>query len=250
MTFNMEGPMMSGMWVNPKTGDSFTVKDSFFQDNQYMVQTTDGRIIGYNQLSQYIQTDSKGLEAIKSQAKSKSNTTNQQIDEVPPEILSMVDQSNGTTTRDDSYSVLPDDMDLIYGTKTNRIPAPVTNSNTQNVSGSQSEEDIILTRTLRKTTGPQYSINIDWNQYPGKKIDMLTELMDIDVDDIVEYYIKQIDINELKDAYTKAVHSYIYSKSNMTVPEEDTTAKKSAEMQEKMAKVRAAKKTSKSEKEE
>lgn len=249
MTFNMEGPMMSGMWVNPKTGDSFTVKDSFFQDNQYMVQTTDGRLIGYNQLSQYIQTDSKGLEAIKSQAKSKSSA-DKPVDEVPPEILSMVDQSNGTATRDDSYSVLPDDMDLIYGAKSNRGSVQATNSAPTTVSHQQSEEDIILTRTLRKTTGPACSIDIEWNQYPEKKIDMLTELMDIDIENIVDYYVKQIDINELKDAYTKAVHSYIYSKSNIAVPEESVTTKKSTEMQEKMAKIRAAKKTSKSGKEE
>ena len=30
--FGTQGPMMSGYWVNPRTGDWFTVNDSFFED--------------------------------------------------------------------------------------------------------------------------------------------------------------------------------------------------------------------------
>ena len=45
MIFSGETPMMSGTWYNPQTGDSFTVADAFFQDNQYLVKTIDGRIL-------------------------------------------------------------------------------------------------------------------------------------------------------------------------------------------------------------
>lgn len=243
MTFNMEGPMMSGMWVNPKTGDSFTVKDSFFQDNQYMVQTTDGRLIGYDRLSQYIQTDSKGLEAIRAQAKSKDAAGNgsKQADAVPPEILSMVDQP---TSRDDSYSPLPDDMDIIYGNKTIKT----TTSPTIAVPNTtQSEEDIILARTLKKTASPEVRVDVCWNQYPGKKIDMLTELMDIDVDDIVDYYVRQIDVDSLKVAWTAAVRDYVYKKLNVeiTAVGQEEECNKVVNNQEKMAKVRTAKKLKK-----
>ena len=41
-------PMMSGTWVNPQTGHEFTVRDCFFQDGNFMVQTTDGRMLDYN----------------------------------------------------------------------------------------------------------------------------------------------------------------------------------------------------------
>ena len=50
LMFGMEGPNMEGTWYNPQTGDSFTVRNSFFQDNQYLVQTTDGRVLTYEQL--------------------------------------------------------------------------------------------------------------------------------------------------------------------------------------------------------
>ena len=41
MMFGGEGPVMQGTWYNPNTGDAFTVRDSFFEDNQYVVTTTD-----------------------------------------------------------------------------------------------------------------------------------------------------------------------------------------------------------------
>ena len=50
INFNMEGPIMDGTWYNPNTGDSFTVRDSFFEDNQFMVSTMDGRVLNYNQI--------------------------------------------------------------------------------------------------------------------------------------------------------------------------------------------------------
>ena len=40
MMFGGEGPVMQGTWYNPTTGDAFTVRDSFFEDNQYVITTT------------------------------------------------------------------------------------------------------------------------------------------------------------------------------------------------------------------
>ena len=48
--FSGETPMMEGKWYNPHTGDSFTVRNTFFEDNQLVVQTMDGRLLEYNQL--------------------------------------------------------------------------------------------------------------------------------------------------------------------------------------------------------
>ena len=36
LMFTGDGPLMTGHWHNYKTGDSFTVADTFFQDNQYV----------------------------------------------------------------------------------------------------------------------------------------------------------------------------------------------------------------------
>ena len=34
INFPMDGPCMSGTWYNPHTKDSFTVRDTFFENNQ------------------------------------------------------------------------------------------------------------------------------------------------------------------------------------------------------------------------
>ena len=57
LTFGSEGPMMEGTWYNPRTGDSFTVRDSFFEDNQFVITTTDGRYLKYEQIQDYIKSD-------------------------------------------------------------------------------------------------------------------------------------------------------------------------------------------------
>ena len=51
-----DGPMLDGTWYNPKTGDSFTVRDTFFEDNNLIVMTTDGRRLDYNIISKYIKS--------------------------------------------------------------------------------------------------------------------------------------------------------------------------------------------------
>ena len=35
-------PMITGKWYNPRTGHSFTAKDTYMEDNRMYVFTTDG----------------------------------------------------------------------------------------------------------------------------------------------------------------------------------------------------------------
>jgi hypothetical protein len=56
ISFSIDGPVMTGTWYNPKNGDSFTVRDTYFEDNQYMVITTDGRRMDYNMIQNYIKS--------------------------------------------------------------------------------------------------------------------------------------------------------------------------------------------------
>ena len=82
LTFGMEGPNMEGTWYNPQTGDSFTVRNSFFEDNQYIVQTTDGRILGYNQIQNYIKSDNP--------TEIQESSFKKQTTELPPEVADLV----------------------------------------------------------------------------------------------------------------------------------------------------------------
>lgn len=61
ITFDGTAPMMEGTWFNPKTGDVIKIRDTFFENNNYVARTTDGRMLNYSQLQNYIRDDSKSV---------------------------------------------------------------------------------------------------------------------------------------------------------------------------------------------
>ena len=241
--------MMQGTWVNPATGDTFTVKDSFFQDNQYMVQTTDGRMIGYDQLQNYVQTDSnKEMESIKKQAQKGSKNI---LDDVPDNILAMMDSTGKDDTAslapDGDFGMLPEDAALLKGTplgSAGATPIPAGNSR---LYVQQSPNYTIIEKALKKTQ--MFDINhiVSWSNFPTREIEMLTDVMDIDINEIVDYYVNLLDINTIRDGIAKSIadalgvsrHPVIKTQAPVKDITEDASKKEA--MKERMAKVRAAK---------
>ena len=99
--FSGETPMMEGKWYNPHTGDSFTVRNTFFEDNQLVVQTMDGRMLEYNQLQHYIQSNGSDPAPM-------PQTTHQTSNQLPLEISSLIEGDG----------MLDDETQLIFGKPT------------------------------------------------------------------------------------------------------------------------------------
>ena len=55
----MDGPTIEGVWQNPKTGDFFTVRDSYMEDDDFIIIATDGRRFNYKMLNDYYQKNQK-----------------------------------------------------------------------------------------------------------------------------------------------------------------------------------------------
>jgi hypothetical protein len=205
MMFGGEGPVMNGTWYNPHTGDAFTVRDSFFEDNQYVVTTTDGRYFRYDQLQNYIQSDMK-LEDLKQMHEVKENTN----EILPLEVSNLIDKSDD----EDPVGILPDDLDLIkprslgnLGDKPtvanyvkDDIKLPVTPVNMNSA---------IIEKALKNTIKPNFSINVEWSNYPSKEIEMLKDIMEIPSDEIVEWYLDNIQFNEFIMAFKTAIDDKI-----------------------------------------
>ena len=113
-----EGPILTGNWYNPKTGDSFTVRDTYFEDNNFYVITTDGRRMDYNLMSQYVQSD-KPIP--------KMEQPKPQQPQIPQEVLSQMVESGGS---DDFMT--DEDRALIIGSP---VPSqqPVQQTTQQNL---------------------------------------------------------------------------------------------------------------------
>lgn len=206
ITFSADGPIMSGTWHNPKTGDSFTVRNSFFEDNQYVVQTTDGRILKYNQLQNYVQT--KNPNDIPKPQKSIVKESN---NDLPAEVAALISD-------DEESSMLPDEMQQIYN-----APAPISlgnlNKSSRPITIHDNPNSIIINKALSKCEQPEFNIKIDWgNKFPEKEIEMLIDLMDINIEEIIDYYIHNMNFEKLADQISTDLTQNILSKFKKEEP--------------------------------
>ena len=224
MTFGSEGPMVQGTWVNPTTGDSFTVRDSFFEDNQYIVTTTDGRYIRYDQLQHYIQADPKSIDGIKQAAANKIKD-----EPIPDEIASLID--NDTTDSADAI-ITPEDYALIYG-KPKSLGN--LNDNTRHIApayahttgaGTALPEDMntaIIKKALNNTEQPKFNVVVDWNNYPTKQIEMLYDIMGISEEEILEWYLDNIQMDDVITAIKNGIKNRICPTQKSEVAESTST---------------------------
>lgn len=195
INFAMEGPMMEGTWYNTITGDSFTVRDTFFENNQLMVATTDGRMLDYNIIQNYIKSD----KPIAVQKKPK-----QTMDEVPAEVLNMLESN------DPQNDILEEDINLLQGNKYNQPVTTQTPSINQIATPqpTESEDDMLVRRILKRSTAPEVDCKVTWKNFPIKQMEML-DMMVVDVDTIVDYYIKDIDLNNIRETVKEGIRKYI-----------------------------------------
>lgn len=195
MMFGGEGPIMQGTWYNPHTGDAFTVRDSFFEDNQYVVTTTDGRYLQYSQLQNYIQSDMK-LEELKQMKATKDSKVE---DILPSEVAGLIEG-----TSDDPYSayLIPEDDNLINKPLKSQSVSlgninDMSNVKVNNVMQESSMNAAIIDKALKNTCTPECKFDIIWEEFPKKQLDVLLDVMDIGLDEIIEWYLDKIDMFDL-----------------------------------------------------
>lgn len=207
MTFGSEGPMIQGTWVNPNTGDSFTVRDSFFEDNNYVITTTDGRYIQYEQFQNYIQADEKSVNEIKNSIKEKSAAKEEAI---PAEISSLIDNDNADTM------ITPEDYELIYGKKSlgNLNTTPIQSQFPKKETSVENMNAAIIKKALNNTEQPKFKVDVDWNNFPSKQIEMLYDIMGISEDEIIEWYLDNIQLIDIIETIKTSIKERICSTKN------------------------------------
>lgn len=191
ITFGSDGPMMEGTWYNTKTGDSFTVRNTFFEDNQYIVQTTDGRILKYDQIQDYIKSDKPIIMEKKTQT-----------DNLPPEVVDLV-----------AGDMSEDDYNMIYGKQSlgniNNPQSQIYNT-TPIVTHSVSSNYDIIGKALTKRNLPDFQIGVNWDKCPISEINMLMDLMDVSEDEIISWYLSQVDIENTTIMIREVIKDYLY----------------------------------------
>ena len=208
INFGGDGPIMQGTWYNPYTGDAFTVRDAFFEDNQYIVMTTDGRKMDYNRLQNYVQSDMK-LEDLK-----KMKIEKTEKDEIPDEIKNIL------ATNDDMNNEYLIPEDNIYTSK------PLGNINTPRhiapasvhmhaIDKPINVNTTIIEKALKNTTKPSFRVDVSWVDYPERQIEMLKDVMDIPEDEILDWYLDNISMLEIVEAVKEGIRTRILFKEGI-----------------------------------
>ena len=214
MMFGNEGPVMHGTWYNPNTGDAFTVRDSFFEDNQYVVTTTDGRYLKYDQIQNYVQTDMK-LEDLK-----KRKAENTKKEEVLPSEVANILEGNEPSDPYNEY-LLPDEDVLTRGLGFH-TPAPkLGNINEPRTVMQQPSQatmnEAIIVKALKNAPKPELVVDVIWDVYPEKQIEMLKDVMDISEDEIIMWYLENLNMDELVDSLKEAIRYRILCKEGEVI---------------------------------
>lgn len=197
--FNMEGPVMSGTWYNPKTGDSFTVRDTFFEDNNYIVTTMDGRRLDYNFIQNYVKSDTP---IPKMEQPNKNNKS-----EIPQEVLNEINNEM------DDF-ILEDDM-LLLQTKTAPQKEIISSRriNLDNLSNNKNDSKptnyYIIDKALSKVKKPKFELKCKWDKFPKHEIEMLKDIMDISLDEIRDYIFEKFIDESYKDEIKKQLNRVI-----------------------------------------
>ena len=215
--FMGDGPVMTGTWYNPSTGHKFTVRDCFFQDGQFIVQTTDGQMLDYNTVQDYVQaSDAAGLAEM--EAATKAQKAQNPLNDIPQSILDEVDTASAVS--DDSY-LLPEDQAMISGHQTaastaSKMVSPTRYEPDERFLQVKEDPDMpMVERVLRRFNDITPTILIDYNKLPKKQLDTLVDVLGIAPQTIAEYYIKKLDVSkvfeELKASIVEAVEKCLYA---------------------------------------
>ena len=200
MTFGMDGPQITGWWVNPKTGDKFNAIDTFFEDNNLLVKAADGRILNYNVLQNYVHTDKPNDVPVE------NPTPKNELNNLPANILSELEGPEG---EEENSLLIPDDN--IFG-----APIRHEDKTSMTITTTPSKPSIgdfdIINRALGSKSQPSIKGEVAWRSFPESEIKMLIDMMGVKKSDIIEYYIDKISIKDIESAVRETIKKYISDK--------------------------------------
>lgn len=221
------GPNISGTWVNYNTKDIFTVKDCFFQDNQLLIQTTDGRMLDYNFVQDYVRLEKPTPDDIIRIKQEFANTPNSSATNIPKEVAQLINpvdqpvQQNVDANKYNEEYLIPDDMGI--GQSNNSPKTNIFKQDSKELTSGdrriqpsssiynriESEDVLFIKRVLRNIEMPDLQTTVKWDNIPSAKIDTLINLLGVDVDNIVEWIMKDISLDDIKSSIKTSIKQYI-----------------------------------------
>ena len=220
-------PMITGKWYNPRTGHSFTAKDTYMEDNRMYVLTTDGQRIDYEMLSQYVQSDNPERDI-------KDFSNPQPAAAVlPPEVQSaIIPVAEAPDANPGDELLSPEDKALIAGTGAQIPMGNPVNPGLGNIHQPEDEDALLVRRMLKRAEHPLIDCKISWKGFPTKQMDML-DTMGVDYEKIADFYMKDLDIKDIQAVIKCAIVCEIEKRLKGDQEPKDACTGKKEEVKEK-----------------
>lgn len=213
--FGMGGPVLDNTtWWNSTTGDSFTVRNNYMEDNDMIILTTDGRTFKMSQLANgYVQWHGEGRPP-KQPIQPAKPTTVQEAD-LPPEVASEI----ATDSPEDLID--PEDLAMINGANALQAPVPPAPQLPKTKAAvaitqpaAPANDTAIIERALKKAKDPNWSLSMKWPGFPQDEIKLLHTVMGIPIEDIADYYMNKIvgEFDSFMDNIKDQLSDYILGK--------------------------------------
>ena len=199
---------VSGTWMNPNTGHKFTVKDCVFENGELLIISTDGQHISGRMFTDYVQDTGKDAsgQAVPSLGNLSTpvSTPPVIVGDIPYEgqssradipVTEEGDVPFGEFSREVSLDdpTLSDEANELLGvTKRPSFDPNLLEGVTHKPMNMDLE---MVTRVLRKHDLPTIE-TLMWDK-PVKQIETLTDILGIDMETIIEYYVNRINPEEL-----------------------------------------------------
>ena len=176
------GSMISGKWMNKKTGETIIVRDSFMDDSNNMILLTSKGNMNMDEFSKYYIQASDEL----------YDSTGKVIGNEPvsPNEIKF---SNDTPVMNKTNS---------YSLNTPFVDKPITKINNTTLNNF----DLIDKIFKKIESKPFADLKIEWADFPEKELSMLVNYFDVELDDIAAYIGKYL-INE--DLLNEALANFL-----------------------------------------
>lgn len=176
------GPMISGKWINRKTGSILNVRDSIITGDEMVIMTDQGQLSMEEFSKNYIQAS----EDIYDNNGHKIGTQKVESNEFIEEAAEPAKQNE-------------------HPAMFSEIPKNTQNSQSiqQNTKNPKNEKEKLIKAIFDKTPEPVIDITIDWTTFPANELNMLMNYFDVSKKDIAEYLSKSIDANKIIKSITE-----------------------------------------------
>ena len=186
------GPMITGTWINTKTGEEVTVRDSFMDGEDMVIMLTNGRQMTLSDFQDFVQQSEEEYDE-RGNMISATNGGGIQTQNIPkphhkPANVDAATVFAGMDEKSDNTAPQSDLDEVMANVQANAQEAPLVNDETPKKAadaGPEVSEGLkAAMKVIHRASSPKFKVVIEWPDFPEKELNMCKDYFDTTNDDI------------------------------------------------------------------